>query len=135
MATNQNEQRISEQILHRTRPHLGEREKKVAHHLHERIPISRNTAQEYDTQLTFGQRIADHVAAFGGSWPFIILFGAVLVAWIVLNAFLLIKMGSTFDPYPYILLPRIVHACCYSSPRHHDVPKPTFRKRPSQRTA
>jgi uncharacterized membrane protein len=76
----------------------------VARHLRDRIPISRDTAQQFDTELSVGQRIADRVAAFGGSWPFIILFMSVLVAWIILNTFLLVRMGGPFDPYPYILL-------------------------------
>jgi uncharacterized membrane protein len=51
---------------------------------------------------TPGQRIADKVALFGGSWKFIIIFGIVLFTWICVNAFLLIK--KPFDPYPFILL-------------------------------
>jgi uncharacterized membrane protein len=98
------DQRISEKILHRSRPELDEREKRVVRHLHERIPISRNTAEQFDSALTVGQRIADRVASFGGSWPFIILFGAVLVAWIIVNSFILVRIDSVFDPYPYILL-------------------------------
>ncbi len=52
--------------------------------------------------LTFGQRIADHVAIFGGSWTFIISFGVFLLIWIALNCFWLANKG--FDPYPFILL-------------------------------
>jgi uncharacterized membrane protein len=49
--------------------------------------------------------MADNVASFGGSWTFIIIFMIVLVAWIVLNSFILIKLrNSSFDPYPYIFL-------------------------------
>jgi uncharacterized membrane protein len=49
--------------------------------------------------------MADKVASFGGSWAFIIIFMVVLVMWIVLNSFILIKLGSgSFDPYPYIFL-------------------------------
>ena len=55
-------------------------------------------------KLTFGQRLADKVAMFGGSWTFLIIFAAILLAWIMLNAFLLARRGNTFDPYPYILL-------------------------------
>lgn len=55
-----------------------------------------------DGEGTLGQRIADRVAAFGGSWKFIISFTLVLVAWIVVNAALLRNKG--FDPYPFILL-------------------------------
>lgn len=51
---------------------------------------------------TAGERLADKVAAFGGSWPFIIWFAVVLFAWIALNTWIL--MERAFDPYPYILL-------------------------------
>lgn len=67
-------------------------------------PLARDTNKEFDTQLTFGQRVADKVAAFGGSWTFIILFAAVLAAWIVLNSAILARRHEAFDPYPYILL-------------------------------
>jgi len=80
-------------------------EKHVAHHLAERTHIARNVADELSGQMTFGQRLADNVAAFGGSWIFISIFAAVLVVWIVLNSIILIRFGSrSFDPYPYILL-------------------------------
>ena len=55
--------------------------------------------------MTFGQRLADKVAAFGGSWTFISIFGAVMIIWVLLNSYILIRYGSkSFDPYPYILL-------------------------------
>ena len=84
---------------------LTKHEKHVAHHITERTPISENVIQNYTEQLTFGQKMADKVASFGGSWVFIILFMLVLMAWIVLNSFILIQLGSrSFDPYPYIFL-------------------------------
>jgi uncharacterized membrane protein len=54
------------------------------------------------SKITFGQRIADHVATFGGSWTFIISFGVFLVIWIAINAIILRQIA--FDPYPFILL-------------------------------
>jgi uncharacterized membrane protein len=95
---------ISEKIFHKKYAQLGEREKKVAHHLAERIHIARNVAQDFSEQMTFGQRLADKVAAFGGSWTFISIFAVVLVAWILLNSFVLLTYHKSFDPYPYILL-------------------------------
>ncbi|MGA2781376.1 MAG: DUF1003 domain-containing protein [Smithella sp.] len=84
---------------------LSKQEKHVAHHITERTPISTNVIQDYSEQLTFGQRMADKVASFGGSWAFIIIFMIVLVGWIVLNSFILIKLrNGSFDPYPYIFL-------------------------------
>ena len=67
-------------------------------------PVSRDSARDFHEQLTFGQRMADRVAAFGGSWTFIGIFFACLVAWVTLNSILLVRVGGVFDPYPYILL-------------------------------
>jgi CRP/FNR family transcriptional regulator, cyclic AMP receptor protein len=67
-----------------------------------RTQVSRNPNVEEQEMLTFGQRIADKVASFGGSWSFIILFAAVLVVWVILNSSAL--LSRHFDPYPYILL-------------------------------
>lgn len=57
---------------------------------------------------SFGERMADHVASFGGSWPFILMFLAVLVAWIAVNAVGLLAVP--FDPFPFILL-NLVLSC------------------------
>src|SRR5438094_8237754 len=67
-----------------------------------RTHVTGNVNVEEEERLTFGQHVADKVATFGGSWTFIILFGAVLAVWVVVNTFLLI--AHPFDPYPYILL-------------------------------
>jgi CRP/FNR family cyclic AMP-dependent transcriptional regulator len=66
-----------------------------------RTRATRNLNVEEEERMTFGERIADRVASFGGSWTFIMIFAALLTAWIVLQE-LLGKGG--FDPYPYILL-------------------------------
>jgi uncharacterized membrane protein len=100
----QREHEIAEQLFHAKLGDLGERERKVARHLATRTHIARNISEEFQGQLTFGQRIADRVAAFGGSWTFISIFGAVLLSWIALNSLFLLRLNSTFDPYPYILL-------------------------------
>jgi uncharacterized membrane protein len=78
--------------------------KRVARQLAARQHVSRNLAQEGDQQATRGQKAADAVAAFGGSWTFIGLFMATLLAWVVLNSVILVRHGKPFDPYPYILL-------------------------------
>jgi uncharacterized membrane protein len=84
---------------------LDQRAQRVAQHLAERKPISRNTADDESAAApSRGQRAADAVASFGGSWTFVGLFALVMLGWVVLNAFLLATRGSTFDPYPYILL-------------------------------
>jgi len=83
---------------------LTELEKNVAHHIAERTPISKNVHQDLFEHATFGRKMADRVASFGGSWTFISLFVCVMVTWILLNSFILIRLNSSFDPYPYILL-------------------------------
>jgi CRP/FNR family transcriptional regulator, cyclic AMP receptor protein len=62
--------------------------------------VSRDVLEEAEERLTFGQRVADRVARFGGSWPFIGVFAAVMFVWMGLN----IVRLSNFDPYPFILL-------------------------------
>jgi len=64
--------------------------------------VSSDISKQFERKLTFGERLSDQIASFGGSWRFIILFGVVLVFWIILNAVLLLNRG--FDPYPFILL-------------------------------
>ena len=66
-----------------------------------RTHVTRNLNEEEEERLTFGERIADHVASFGGSWTFIITFGIFLAAWMTLNVFLAMR---AYDPYPFILL-------------------------------
>jgi uncharacterized membrane protein len=85
-------------------PSLEERAQNVARHMAGRKHVARNTAQELDAKTTPGQRAADAVAAFGGSWTFIAIFTATLIAWVGLNSLILVSYDEVFDPYPYILL-------------------------------
>ncbi len=62
--------------------------------------VSRNVLEEEEEHLTLGQRVADRVASFGGSWPFIVLFSVIMVLWMGINVVRL----TNFDPYPFILL-------------------------------
>jgi len=71
--------------------------------------VSRNINREMEEKATIGQRIADKVASFGGSWTFIIIYLSFLVAWMAFNTFVLVHYGTgpegkQFDAYPYILL-------------------------------
>jgi uncharacterized membrane protein len=70
---------------------------------------SRNVNEVMEQRSTVGQRVADRVAAFGGSWTFIFLFGGILIAWMAANTLVLAYIGrgengAQWDPYPYILL-------------------------------
>ena len=82
----------------------GESEQRVIERLTQRLHISRDTNQVFDETLTIGQRLADKIAIFGGSWTFIILFLSLLLGWIVLNTVILTQLSTPFDPYPYIFL-------------------------------
>jgi uncharacterized membrane protein len=66
-----------------------------------RLRAARNPNEVIDEEMTFGQRIADDVAQFGGSWTFIILFGAAILIYTAINHYL---RGRAWDPYPFILL-------------------------------
>ncbi len=81
---------------------LSALDQEVIESLHEHEILSSDITKQFETKLTFGQRLSDRIASFGGSWRFIILFGAVLFGWIILNAIFLLNRG--FDPYPFILL-------------------------------
>ncbi len=84
---------------------LDQRAQKVARHVAERRHIARNLSRDDDGgRPSRGQRAADAVARFGGSWTFVGLFFLTLMTWVGLNALLLASRGNTFDPYPYILL-------------------------------
>lgn len=95
---------IATQLLGLPYEALDERTKRVARHVAERTHVSRNTTQGAEACQSFGQRAADAVASFGGSWTFVGLFGATMLLWVALNALLLASRGNTFDPYPFILL-------------------------------
>lgn len=99
----QNVRVLAERLLQIGYDDLPEREQRVLRRMARRLAISENINVAFHERLSFGQRLADKVAAFGGSWTFIILFAFVLAGWVVLNSFLL-KSPSAFDPYPYIFL-------------------------------
>ncbi len=70
---------------------------------------TRNINVEMEERSTIGQRVADRVASFGGSWTFIIIYVSFLLCWMGLNTFVLVHYGhgeggAQYDPYPYILL-------------------------------
>jgi uncharacterized membrane protein len=80
---------------------LSALEEEVVKSIHENEIVADNLNQEFDRNLTVGERIADHVASFGGSWRFIMLFFAVMAVWIVANS--IYFLWHPWDPYPFIL--------------------------------
>lgn len=65
-----------------------------------RRPAPRDVNADFEAQLTLGERVADKVASFGGSWAFLGLFTATMIVWMAINE----DLGKPFDPYPFILL-------------------------------
>jgi uncharacterized membrane protein len=74
----------------------------VIESLREHEILSSDISKQFEKKLTFGERLSDRIAEFGGSWKFLITFGIVLLIWIVINSVFL--MTRAFDPYPFILL-------------------------------
>ncbi len=95
---------LSLKLFKRSFEELSQREKNVLERITKRLNISRNTNSDFDDKQTFGQRVADKVATFGGSWTFIIGFLIVLAIWILWNSYVFFSSKDIFDPYPYILL-------------------------------
>ncbi|HVA97472.1 MAG TPA: DUF1003 domain-containing protein [Bacteroidia bacterium] len=81
---------------------VTELENRVIKSITDNTILSENSEDDEIQKLKFGQRIADKVATFGGSWTFIILFGVFIFIWISINIYWLSNKG--FDPYPFILL-------------------------------
>jgi uncharacterized membrane protein len=95
---------IALQLLGTPYEALDETSKLVARHIAQRKHIARDMSVRVTAGSGFGQRAADAVARFGGSWTFIGLFAATLFLWVVSNSWLLARHGMVFDNYPYILL-------------------------------
>jgi uncharacterized membrane protein len=84
---------------------LPPRERHVIERVAKRLAVSRDVGTSFEQGRTFGERLADRIAAFGGSWTFILLFAGAVLLWVAVNSVLLIRAGGEpFDPYPFILL-------------------------------
>ncbi|MFN8400501.1 MAG: DUF1003 domain-containing protein [Anaerolineales bacterium] len=100
---NQPQEQFTKLILEKMET-FTRQERELIRRMIERKHVVRNINSEFDDQLTFGQKLADAVAKFGGSWTFIIIFGCILLTWVILNSVVLARLKEAFDPYPYILL-------------------------------
>jgi len=89
-------------VLEAEKGDLSVIEAEVIESLREGEVLTRNVDMEFEEKRTIGQRLADRLAAFGGSWKFITIFMVVLFGWIILNSIVLIT--RRFDPFPFILL-------------------------------
>jgi uncharacterized membrane protein len=96
------------EVLKDASQQVGDLEQGMAKSLEEEALLSRNINKEFESSMTLGERLADRIADFGGSWTFISIFMGMLIIWMGINTWLLLE--KPFDPYPYILL-NLVLSC------------------------
>jgi uncharacterized membrane protein len=89
-------------LVEQEKGELAEIDQDVIHAINNNSILSENIEPDIDSKMTFGDRVSDKIAVFGGSWTFIICFFSFLLVWMAINVWVLVK--SPFDPYPFILL-------------------------------
>ncbi|MCB1110911.1 MAG: DUF1003 domain-containing protein [Chlamydiia bacterium] len=97
-----------ESLLRGDKGRLSSFEQEVLDSLASQDILVENVNRKFEQKLTFGQKMADRVARFGGSWKFILSFVLLLIVWMIINTFFFAEEG--FDPYPFILL-NLVLSC------------------------
>jgi uncharacterized membrane protein len=95
-------------MLESERGELTSLEQEVVRSLHEHELLSENVDEQFERHWSLGERLADRIAAFGGSWIFLICFGVFMLLWITANSVILV--ARPLDPYPFILL-NLVLSC------------------------
>jgi uncharacterized membrane protein len=95
-------------ILSEEKGTLSEFEKEVLDSIVEKDILSKDVDASFETKASWGERLSDKIAKFGGSWPFIIIFLLFIVIWMIIN--IVILTNRSFDPYPFILL-NLVLSC------------------------
>ncbi len=95
-------------LLESEKGELTSLEREVLRSLAEQQLLSMNVDAEFEQKWTLGERVADRIAEFGGSWKFVIGFGAFIALWVLMNS--LVLLWRPVDPYPYILL-NLVLSC------------------------
>lgn len=95
-------------MLEEERGELTRLEHDVIESMREGDLVAENVEKEFASRLTVGEKMADRIAAFGGSWAFLSIFALVLVVWMAVNSIAL--FAKPFDPYPFILL-NLVLSC------------------------
>jgi uncharacterized membrane protein len=89
-------------LIREEKGELNKLEHEVVEAISQNKILSENIEEDIDEALTLGQKTADRIAAFGGSWKFIIIFFSFILIWMMINVWLLVS--KPFDPYPFILL-------------------------------
>ena len=100
--------RYVQQLLERERGEISELEHQVVESLAREETVARDIERAWEGSRTFGERVSDFVADFGGSWNFIVSFFLILLMWIGFNVWM--RSDAVFDPYPFILL-NLVLSC------------------------
>ena len=95
-------------LLESEKGELTSLEREVIRSLAEQQLLSMNVDAEFEQKWTLGERVADRIAEFGGSWKFVIGFGVFIALWVLMNS--LVLLWRPVDPYPYILL-NLVLSC------------------------
>ncbi|MFO1117184.1 MAG: DUF1003 domain-containing protein [Beijerinckiaceae bacterium] len=91
-----------EELLQQEHGEFSELDREVAESIARQDTIAENTEEEFEEHRTFGERLSDHLASFGGSWAFLMSFALLLFVWMTINVIRGEK--DAFDPYPFILL-------------------------------
>ncbi|MFT5426697.1 MAG: putative membrane protein [Gammaproteobacteria bacterium] len=99
-----NSENLAKGLLDTAYNELAKQEQNVIDSISRSESIVENVNEIFHENLTFGQRLADKISVFGGSWSFIIIFLSVIIMWITLNSYYYLSPIIVFDPYPYILL-------------------------------
>jgi len=94
--------KYTEGVMMREKSSLSDLEKEVLDSMSQYEILSSNLNVEYQQKLTFGERVSDRMANFGGSWRFLGIFVAVFALWVIINS--VIFLFTPFDPYPFIFL-------------------------------
>ena len=94
--------RYTEAVMEREKGSLSDLEKEVLASISQYEILSSNLNEEYQQKLTFGERVSDRIASFGGSWKFLGIFVGIFALWVIINSFMFLL--TPFDPYPFIFL-------------------------------
>jgi uncharacterized membrane protein len=89
-------------LLESEKGELTSLEKEVLESIQAQQVLTTNVDAEFEQEWTFGERLADRIASFGGSWSFLIIFAIFITIWIAMNS--LVLFHRPVDPYPFILL-------------------------------
>jgi uncharacterized membrane protein len=89
-------------LMEEEKGELSSLERSVIESLARQEILAENIEAQFQKKLSLGERLADRIADFGGSWTFIVLFGGFILIWIAINTIVLLM--RPFDPYPFILL-------------------------------